>query len=124
MKQIYLFIIVILFPVFVWADDVTIPLYDTSAGSTGAVEQIKGSKDRRSLSFAPEASHDGSTVYIYSYDLMEEIKVTVLDEGGNVVYEDTAIGSCSFTLGSGVQGELTLLVETKDAVYKGTFYLK
>ena len=76
------------------------------------------------MSFAPEASHDGSTVYIYSYDLMEEIKVTVLDEGGNVVYEDTAIGSCSFTLGSGVQGELTLLVETNKEVYKGTFYVE
>lgn len=55
---------------------------------------------------------------------MEEIQVTVLDEGGNVVYENTAIGSCSFTLGSGVQGELTLLVETKDAVYKGFFFVE
>ena len=34
-------------------------LNDTSKGGTDAADQIAGSKDRRSLSFAPEASHDG-----------------------------------------------------------------
>ena len=47
-----------------------------------------------------------------------------VDEGGNVVYEDTVAGNCSFTLGSQVKGELTLLLGTKDAVYKGIFYLE
>ena len=80
--------------------------------------------DERSLSFAPEASHDGHTVSVYSYVPMEEIQISVLDEGGNVVYEDTVAGNCSFTFGSQVKGELTLLLETKDAVYKGIFYLE
>lgn len=121
MKHFILLFIFLASGLAVWADDVTIPLTTAQQESTA---NVGTGKDRRSLSFAPEASHDGSTVYIYSYDSMEEIQVAVLDEGGNVVYENTAIGSCSFTLGSGVQGELTLLVETKDAVYKGTFYLK
>ena len=104
-----------------FADDVTIPLTTTqqeSAANSGI------GRDERSLSFAPEASHDGHTVSIYSYVPMEEIQISVLDEGGNVVYEDTVAGNCSFTLGSQVKGELTLLLETKDAVYKGTFYLE
>ena len=124
MKQVYLLIIALLFPVSMWADDVTIPLYDTSKGGTDAADQTVGSKDERSLSFAPEASHDGHTVSIYSYVPMEEIQISVLDEVGNVVYEDTVAGNCSFTLGSQMKGELTLLLETKDAVYKGTFYLE
>lgn len=124
MKQVYLLIIALLFPVSMWADDVTIPLYDISKGGTDAADQIAGSKDRRSLSFAPEASHDGHTVSIYSYVPMEEIQILVLDEGGNVMYEDTVAGNCSFTLGSQVKGELILLLETEDTVYKGTFYLE
>ncbi len=124
MKQVYLLIIALLFPVSMWADDVTIPLYDTSKGGTDAADQIAGSKDERSLSFAPEASHDGHTVSVYSYVPMEEIQISVLDEVGNVVYEDTVAGNCSFTLGSQVKGELTLLLETEDVVYKGTFYLE
>ena len=124
MKQVYLLIIALLFPVSMWADDVTIPLYDTSKGGTDAADQTVGSKDERSLSFAPEASHDGHTVSIYSYVPMEEIQISVLDEVGNVVYEDTVAGNCSFTFGSQVKGELTLLLETKDAVYKGIFYLE
>lgn len=124
MKQVYLLIIALLFPVSMWADDVTIPLYDTSKGGTDAADQTVGSKDERSLSFAPEASHDGHTVSVYSYVPMEEIQISVLDEVGNVVYEDTVAGNCSFTLGSQMKGELTLLLETKDAVYKGTFYLE
>ena len=124
MKQVYLLIIALLFPVSMWADDVTIPLYETFKGGTDAADQIAGSKDERSLSFAPEASHDGHTVSVYSYVPMEEIQISVLDEVGNVVYEDTVAGNCSFTLGSQVKGELTLLLETKDAVYKGTFYLE
>ena len=124
MKQVYLLIIALLFPVSMWADDVTIPLYDTSKGGTDAADQTVGSKDERSLSFAPEASHDGHTVSVYSYVPMEEIQISVLDEVGNVVYEDTVAGNCSFTLGSQVKGELTLLLGTKDAVYKGTFYLE
>lgn len=124
MKQVYLFIIALLFPVSIWADDVTIPLYDTSAGNTGATGQISGSKDKRSLSIAPEASHDGHTVSIYSYVSMKEIHISVLDEVGNAVYESTTIGSCSFTLSSQVKGELTLLLETEGAVYEGTFYLE
>ena len=124
MKQVYLLIIALLFPVSMWADDVTIPLYDTSKGGTDAADQTVGSKDERSLSFAPEASHDGHTVSIYSYVPVEEIQISVLDEVGNVVYEDTVAGNCSFTLGSQMKGELTLLLETKDAVYKGTFYLE
>ena len=124
MKQVYLLIIALLFPVSTWADDVTIPLYDTSKGGTDAADQIAGSKDERSLSFAPEASHDGHTVSVYSYVPMEEIQISVLDEVGNVVYEDTVAGNCSFTLGSQVKGELTLLLETEDVVYKGTFYLE
>lgn len=124
MKQVYLLIIALLFSVPIWADDIAIPLYDTSKGGTDAADQTVGSKDERSLSFAPEASHDGHTVSVYSYVPMEEIQISVLDEGGNVVYEDTVAGNCSFTLGSQVKGELTLLLETKDAVYKGTFYLE
>ena len=124
MKQVYLLIIALLFPVSMWADDVTIPLYETFKGGTDAADQIAGSKDERSLSFAPEASHDGHTVSVYSYVPMEEIQISVLDEVGNVVYEDTVAGNCSFTLGSQVKGELTLLLGTKDAVYKGTFYLE
>jgi len=124
MKQVYLLIIALLFPVSMWADDVTIPLYDTSKGGTDAADQTVGSKDERSLSFAPEASHDGHTVSIYSYVPMEEIQISVLDEVGNVVYEDTVAGNCSFTLGSQVKGELILLLEIEDAVYKGTFYLE
>ena len=91
MKQVYLLIIALLFPVSMWADDVTIPLYDTSKGGTDAADQIQ---------------------------------ISVLDEVGNVVYEDTVAGNCSFTLGSQVKGELTLLLETEDVVYKGTFYLE
>ena len=124
MKQVYLLIIALLFPVSMWADDVTIPLYETFKGGTDAADQTVGSKDRRSLSFAPEASHDGHTVSIYSYVPMEEIQISVLDEGGNVMYEDTVAGNCSFTLGSQVKGELILLLETEDTVYKGTFYLE
>lgn len=124
MKQVYLLIIALLFPVSMWADDVTIPLYDTSKGGTDAADQTVGSKDERSLSFAPEASHDGHTVSIYSYVPVEEIQISVLDEVGNVVYEDTVAGNCSFTLGSQVKGELILLLEIEDAVYKGTFYLE
>ena len=124
MKQVYLLIIALLFPVSMWADDVTIPLYDTSKGGTDAADQTVGSKDERSLSFAPEASHDGHTVSVYSYVPMEEIQISVLDEVGNVVYEDTVAGNCSFTLGSQVKGELILLLEIEDAVYKGTFYLE
>ena len=124
MKQVYLLIIALLFPVSMWADDVTIPLYDTSKGGTDAADQTVGSKDERSLSFAPEASHDGHTVSVYSYVPMEEIQISVLDEVGNVVYEDTVAGNCSFTLGSQVKGELTLLLETEDMVYEGTFYLE
>ena len=124
MKQVYLLIIALLFPVSMWADDVTIPLYDTSKGGTDAADQTVGSKDERSLSFAPEASHDGHTVSIYSYVPVEEIQISVLDEVGNVVYEDTVAGNCSFTLGSQVKGELTLLLETEDMVYEGTFYLE
>ena len=59
MKQVYLLIIALLFSVPIWADDITIPLYDISKGGTDAADQIAGSKDKRSLSFAPEASHDG-----------------------------------------------------------------
>ena len=59
MKQVYLLIIALLFSVPIWADDITIPLYDISKEGTDAADQIAGSKDRRSLSFAPEASHDG-----------------------------------------------------------------
>ena len=59
MKQVYLLIIALLFSVPIWADVITIPLYDISKGGTDAADQIAGSKDRRSLSFAPEASHDG-----------------------------------------------------------------
>ena len=33
MKQVYLLIIALLFPVSMWADDVTIPLYDISKGA-------------------------------------------------------------------------------------------
>ena len=124
MKQVYLLIIALLFPVSMWADDVTIPLYETFKGGTDAADQIAGSKDERSLSFAPEASHDGHTVSVYSYVPMEEIQISVLDEVGNVVYEDTVAGNCSFTLGSQVKGELTLLLETEDMVYEGTFYLE
>ena len=124
MKQVYLLIIALLFPVSMWADDVTIPLYETFKGGTDAADQIAGSKDERSLSFAPEASHDGHTVSVYSYVPMEEIQISVLDEVGNVVYEDTVAGNCSFTLGSQVKGELILLLEIEDAVYKGTFYLE
>lgn len=121
MKHFILLAISLFCSLAVWADDgnnIPLTTYTDVMDETGNIQ------DNRSLSFAPEALHDGSTVYIYSYDLMEEIQVTVLDEGGNVVYEDTAIGSCSFTLGSGVQGELTLLVETKDAVYKGFFFVE
>lgn len=99
-----------------FADDVTIPII--------FVQQDEVEVDERSLSFAPEASHDGHTVSVYSYVPMEEIQISVLDEGGNVVYEDTVAGNCSFTFGSQVKGELTLLLETKDAVYKGIFYLE
>ena len=99
-----------------FADDVTIPII--------IVQQGEVEVDERSLSFVPEASHDGHTVSIYSYVPMEEIQISVLDEVGNVVYEDTVAGNCSFTLGSQVKGELILLLEIEDAVYKGTFYLE
>ena len=88
--------------------DVTIPII--------FVQQDEVEVDERTLSFAPEASHDGHTVSVYSYVPMEEIQISVLDEGGNVVYEDTVAGNCSFTLGSQVKGELTLLLETEEFI--------
>lgn len=121
MKHLSLFLISLVWSLATFADDVTIPLTSFQQG-TAANGGI--GRERRSLSFAPEASHDGHTVSIYSYVPMEEIQISVLDEVGDVVYEDTASGNCFFTLGSQVKGELTLLLEIKDAVYKGTFYLE
>lgn len=107
----------------VWADDVTIPLI-TAVQESGANVGVENGTDERSLSFAPEASHGGPVVHVYFYNPMEDILVTVLDAGGNVVYEDTVAGSCSFTLDSQVKGELTLLLETKSALYKGSFFVE
>ena len=52
---------------------------------------------------------------------MEEIQITVLDEAGNVVYENVVVGSYVFTLGESITGELTLILETQEGTYQGNF---
>ena len=117
MKHLVVLLIVLACSLAAWADDVEIPLENTTTPSGQAGnEQI----DKRSLSFALEASHDGNTVYIYCIP-MEEIQITVLDEAGNVVYENVVVGSYVFTLGESITGELTLILETQEGTYQGNF---
>ena len=118
MKHLVVLLIVLACSLAAWADDVEIPLENTTTPSGQAGnEQI----DKRSLSFAPKASHDGNTVYIYSYIPTEEIQIIVWDEAGNVVYENVVVGSYIFTLGESITGELTLLLETQEGTYQGNF---
>lgn len=118
MKHLITLLMVLLCNLAVWADNVEIPLDSTQnpSGQAGNVE-----KDKRSLSFAPTASHDGNTVYIYSSIPSEEIQITVLDEVGNVVYENEVVGSYVFTLSGSIAGKLTLVLETKEGIYQGNF---
>lgn len=120
MKHLVALLIVLTCSLAAWADDVEIPLESTTNSSGQAGNE---QKDKRSLSFAPEASHDGNTVYIYCIP-MEEIQITVLDEAGNVVYENVIVGSYAFTLNNSLKGGLTLQLETKMGIYEGYFILE
>ena len=78
MKHLSLFLISLVWSLATFADDVTIPII--------FVQQDEVEVDERTLSFAPEASHDGHTVSIYSYVSKGEIQISVLDEGLFVHY--------------------------------------
>lgn len=118
MKQIILLLIGIWVGLPLHAEEEPVILYGPNNSETDqAIDPI----DTRSLSFAPEASHDGNTVYIYSCIPMEEIQITVWDEAGNVVYENVVVGSCVFTLSESITGELTLILETQEGTYQGNF---
>ena len=118
MKRIILLLIGIMANFSLWAEEEPIILYEPNSIETG---QTQGPIDSRSLSFAPEASHDKNTVYINSFIPSAEIQITVLDEAGNVVYENEVVGSYILTLGESIAGELTLVLETKEGIYQGNF---
>ena len=118
LKRIILLLIGIMTSFPLWAEEEPIILYEPNSSEIG---QAQGPIDSRSLSFAPEASHDGNTVYIYSSIPSEGIQITVLDEVGNVVYENEVVGSYVFTLSGSIAGELTLVLETKEGIYQGNF---
>ena len=118
MKRIILLLIGIMTSFPLWAEEEPIILYEPNSSEIG---QAQGPIDSRSLSFAPEASHDGNKVYIYSSIPSEGIQITVLDEVGNVVYENEVVGSYVFTLSASIAGELTLVLETKEGIYQGNF---
>lgn len=122
MKHLVVLLIALTCCLAAWADDVEIPLENTTtpSGQAGNEQQ----KDKRSLLFAPEASHDGNIVYIYSCIPMEEIQITVLDEAGNVVYENVVVGSCAFTVESQVKGGFILILNIDSTEYTGTFFIE
>jgi len=46
-------------------------------------------EDKRSIPYLPCLTHDGSTIYIYSDIMLEDLQVTILDDSENIVYSDT-----------------------------------
>lgn len=73
MKRLFIGCLVAMQALVSWADEVPVPL----EGNNDIRENID--RDKRSLSIEPTVTHDGSTLYLYSEVVMEEVVVTVKD---------------------------------------------
>lgn len=72
----------------------------------------------------PFILHNETTFYIYSYDLLEEVKLTIKDRYNNIVYStvDTILPheDNMFTLDI-EKGKYTIELESKEGIYYGYF---
>lgn len=68
--------------------------------------------------------HNETTFYIYSYDLLEEVKLTIRDRYNNIVYStvETILPNEDnmFTLDI-EKGKYTIELESKEGIYYGYF---
>lgn len=123
MKPFFLFLIAVMFVLPMRAENESIPLYNTSQGSEVSSTHDNTSKDKRSISLAPKASHNDNTVYITVFDSIESIQITVVDNMENIIYEDKTMGDYTFTLDSQVKGEFTIYIRIGDDYYEGSFFI-
>ena len=108
----------------VWTNEMVIPLYQLNDDRSSI--RIR---DRRSLTLAPYATYDGSTLFIYAEMVLKDMVITVEDSTGNVWHSETVcipVGGChSFVLSEDIPaGEtLRLVLDTEMGIYEGEFAL-
>lgn len=130
MKYALLLCFVFLFGGGLQAQETVIPLkwYEFS-GEEGRAPLKDRIKDRRSLTLAPYATYDGSTLFIYAEMVLKDMVITVEDSTGNVWHSETVcipVGGChSFVLSEDIlAGEtLRLVLDTEMGIYEGAFAL-
>lgn len=88
-------------------------------------ERMKWDEEERSIpNSIPFILHNETTFYIYSYDLLEEVKLTIKDRYNNIVYStvDTILPheDNMFTLDI-EKGKYTIELESKEGIYYGYF---
>lgn len=105
------------------------PIYTTVETQIHLKKDIKWHKedwdiDDRSLDVTLTATHDNTSIHLYSYETVEEAIVTVTDFQGNIVVYSTAYiyPGQSFSLPLNVgKGKYCLEVEYKEYCYYGYF---
>lgn len=130
MKYALLLCFVFLFGGGLQAQETVIPLkwYEFS-GEEGRAPLKDRIKDRRSLTLAPYATYDGSTLFIYAEMVLNDVLITVEDASGNAWHSETVCipvgGYHSFVLPEGIPtGEtLRLVLDTEMGIYEGEFAL-
>lgn len=84
-------------------------------------------KDNRSLTIAPTASHDGNVITIYSEKTLEGVGIYVVDAQGVILYsaeESALLGNYTFALDGHPKGTLVLVIQTNEEYYEGEFSLE
>lgn len=120
MKQFVTTLLIVLVSLSVYASEpIYLSLYKDDKGDK--------TKDERSLSIAPTASHDGNVITIYSEKVLEDVEIYVVDAHGGILYsaeESTLLGNYTFALDGYPKGTLMLVIQTNEEYYEGEFSLE
>lgn len=120
MKRLFFFLAAIVFCVNGWSIEEQIILYPDD-------DKADISKDNRSSSIAPTASHDDNVITIYSGKTLEDVGIYVVDVHGGILYsaeESTLVGNYTFALNGNPKGTLMLVIQTSEGYYEGEFSIE
>lgn len=117
MKRLIITICTLLFISSIWANR-----------GVGVIELFKHkerNKQKRSIPILPSAYQDGRTIYFYSNLPLENLRVTIKDETGQVISEETIFVSSqqsyTFSIGNVEEGVYTLELNNGNDEYYGYF---
>ena len=106
----------------------TLLLLTSLSAHRGKIELTKSrfkTGDRRSMPIVPSAYQDGSTIYFYSNFPLENLQITIKDETGQVISEETIFvspqQSYTFSIGNVEEGVYTLVLNNGNDEYYGYF---